>query len=70
MDILVAEAKVVKHRTSDSPLQIGCLAPKTKILKVAFHALHLDMQSPCFPEIYDNAAFTSEGWERHVILAH
>jgi hypothetical protein len=34
MDILVAEAKVIKHRTSDAPLQMACLAPKTKILKV------------------------------------
>ena len=33
MDILVAEARVVKHRTSDGPLSIGCLASKTKILK-------------------------------------
>ena len=33
MDILVAEARVVKHRTSDGPLNMACLAPKTNILK-------------------------------------
>jgi hypothetical protein len=34
MDILVAEARVVKVRSTDASLSPGCLAPKQKILKV------------------------------------
>jgi cGMP-dependent protein kinase 2 len=33
MDILVAEAKVVKVRSTDSSMSSGCLQPKQRILK-------------------------------------
>lgn len=33
MDVLVAEAKIIKQRVSKGGLQRGCLAPKSKILK-------------------------------------
>lgn len=34
MDVLVAEAKVIKQRVPDGQFKRGCFAPKTKMLKV------------------------------------
>jgi hypothetical protein len=34
MDVLVAEAKVIKQRVPKGQFKRGCLAPKTKMLKV------------------------------------
>eukprot|EP00967_Tisochrysis_lutea_P023508 scaffold26961_cov26-Tisochrysis_lutea.AAC.1 len=34
MDVLVAEASVIKHRVPQGGWQVGCLAPKVKMLQV------------------------------------
>lgn len=35
MDVLVAEAKVIKRRVPQGGWQVGCLAPKVKMLQVS-----------------------------------
>lgn len=33
MDVLVAEARVVKRRVPDAPWRVGCLAPQVRMLR-------------------------------------
>lgn len=35
MDVLVAEASVIRHRVPQGGLRVGCLAPKVKMLQVS-----------------------------------
>ena len=39
MDVLVAEAKVIKRRVPQGGWQIGCLAPKVRMLQVSGRAM-------------------------------
>lgn len=40
MDVLVAEASVIRHRVPQGGLRVGCLAPKVKMLQVSTICVH------------------------------